>query len=57
MICGRSVVFSQCTPVSSTNKAHRHDIAEILVKVALNQNISESGFKPISPECVPDIPI
>jgi hypothetical protein len=24
------------TPVSSTNKTHRHDIAEIVLKVALN---------------------
>ena len=31
---GRS--FSPCTPVSSTNKNDRHDIAEILLKVALN---------------------
>jgi hypothetical protein len=28
--------FSPDTPVSSTNKAVRHDIAEILLKVALN---------------------
>ena len=28
--------FSPCTPVSSTNKTDRHDIAEILLKVALN---------------------
>ena len=28
--------FSQSTPVSSTNKTDRHDIAEILLKVALN---------------------
>ena len=28
--------FSPSTPVSSTNKADRHDIAEILLKVALN---------------------
>ena len=28
--------FSPGTPVSSTNKADRHDIAEILLKVALN---------------------
>ena len=28
--------FSQSTPVSSTNKTVRHDIAEILLKVALN---------------------
>ena len=28
--------FSLCTPVSSTNKTECHDIAEILLKVALN---------------------
>ena len=28
--------FSLGTPVSSTNKTHRHDITEILLKVALN---------------------
>jgi hypothetical protein len=28
--------FSSGTPVSSTNKADRHDIAETLLKVALN---------------------
>ena len=28
--------FSPCTPVSSTNKIDRHDITEILLKVALN---------------------
>jgi hypothetical protein len=28
--------FSQGIPVSSTNKTDRHDIAEILLKVALN---------------------
>jgi hypothetical protein len=28
--------FSQVTPVSSTNKTDRHDIAEILLKVVLN---------------------
>ena len=28
--------FSPSTPVFSTNKTDRHDIAEILVKVALN---------------------
>jgi hypothetical protein len=32
--CGRLVVFSWY--VSSTNKADRHDITEILLKVALN---------------------
>jgi hypothetical protein len=33
--CGRSVVFSG-SPVSFTNKTDRHDITEILLKVALN---------------------
>jgi hypothetical protein len=35
MNCCRSVVFSGFS-VSSTNKTDRHDIAEILLKVALN---------------------
>ena len=35
-ICGRSVVFSGGIPVLSTNKTDRHDITEILLKVALN---------------------
>ena len=30
--------FSSGPPVSSTNKTDRHDIAEILLKVALNTN-------------------
>ena len=30
--------FSSGTPVSSTNKTDRHDIAEIMLKVALNTN-------------------
>jgi hypothetical protein len=33
--CARSLVFS-ATPVSSTNNTDRHDITEILLKVALN---------------------
>jgi len=28
--------FSQCRPISSTNKTDHHDITEILLKVALN---------------------
>jgi hypothetical protein len=28
--------FSPCTPVSSTNKTDRHNITEIMLKVALN---------------------
>jgi hypothetical protein len=35
------MVFSGYTPVSSTNKTDRHDITEILLKVALN-TINES---------------
>ena len=31
--------FSLDTPVSSTNKTYPHDIAEILLKVALNTKI------------------
>jgi len=34
--CDRSVVFYQDTLVSSTHKTDIHDIAEILLKVALN---------------------
>ena len=33
---GMSVFVSWSTPVSSTNKTDRHDITEILLKVALN---------------------
>jgi hypothetical protein len=32
-------MFSQGTPASSTTKSDRHDIAEILLKVALNTKI------------------
>jgi hypothetical protein len=32
--------FSPCTPASSTTKTGRHDIAEILLKMALNTNKS-----------------
>jgi hypothetical protein len=38
-IIGRYIIFgwfSPGTPVSSTNKTNRHDITEILLKVALN---------------------
>ena len=34
--CDRTVRFSPGTPVSFTNKTVRHDITEILLKVALN---------------------
>jgi hypothetical protein len=37
-------LFSPCTLVSYTNKTVRHDIAEILLKVALN-TITPSPFK------------
>ena len=36
MTCDRTVGFFPGTPVSSTNKTDRHDITEILLKVALN---------------------
>jgi hypothetical protein len=37
--------FSPGTPASSTTKTGRHDIAEILLKVALNtQNLSINQF-------------
>jgi hypothetical protein len=36
MIGGSLRVFSPGTPASSTTKTGRHDIAEILLKVALN---------------------
>jgi len=32
--------FSPGTPISSTNKTDRHDIAEIVLKVALNTTIT-----------------
>ena len=34
--------FSPGTPVSSTNKTDRHDITEILLKVALNSIINSN---------------
>jgi hypothetical protein len=34
--CGRSVILSSGTLVSSTNKTDRHDITEIVLKVALS---------------------
>jgi len=36
MTCGQVGGFSRGTPVSSTNNGDRHDIAKILLKVALN---------------------
>jgi len=40
--------FSPCTPVSCTNQSDRHDIAELLLKVAytINQSIFESWKSP-----------
>jgi hypothetical protein len=35
-LCDKGRWFSPGPPVSSTNKSDRHDIAEILIKVALN---------------------
>jgi hypothetical protein len=37
--------FSPGTPASSTTKTGRHDIAEILLKVALNTKIQISQLK------------
>jgi hypothetical protein len=37
--------FSPGTPASSTTKTGRHDIAEILLKVALNTNNNKSTNK------------
>jgi hypothetical protein len=45
VICGRSV----CSPVSCTNKTDRHDITEILLKVALSIII----LTPFSDMCYP----
>jgi hypothetical protein len=47
----RPVFFSPGTPASSTTKTGRHDIAEILLKVALkhqksNQIIISAGHEP-----------
>ena len=36
--------FSQGAPVSSTNKTDRHDISEILLKVALNTTSQAKSF-------------
>jgi hypothetical protein len=47
MLIPWSVVLSG-TPASSTTKTGRHDIAEILLKVALstkNQSINQSDFQ------------
>ena len=46
--------FSPGTPVSSTNKTDRHDIAEILLKVALNtrtQHPLYTSFSVTSVKC------
>jgi hypothetical protein len=37
--------FSLSTPASSTTKTGRHDIAEILLKVALNIKITNQTFR------------
>jgi hypothetical protein len=39
LILGQGLWFSTDTPASSTNKTGHHDIAEILLKVALNTKI------------------
>jgi len=38
--------FSSCTPLSFTNKADRHDITEILLKVALSTITSQKIGNP-----------
>jgi len=40
--------FSPCTPASSTTKTGRHDIAEILLKVALNTKTIKSNLLTLS---------
>jgi hypothetical protein len=35
------------SPASSTTKAGRHDIAEILLKVALKNKMAIIGFRPV----------
>ena len=40
--------FSPGTPTSSTNKTDRHDIAEILLKVALNTKNQIKSYCPLS---------
>jgi hypothetical protein len=42
--------FSPSTPVSFTNKTDRHDIAEILLKVAL-KTIKQTNKQMYSPQC------
>jgi len=41
--------FSPCTPVSSTNKTERHDITEILLKVALSTIRPTRVIGPVTP--------
>jgi hypothetical protein len=41
-LLARDRLFSPGTPVSSTTKTGCHDIAEILLKVALNTKINQS---------------
>ena len=43
MVLAQGRWFSPGTPASSTTKPGRHDIAEILLKVALNTNNSNSN--------------
>jgi hypothetical protein len=40
--------FSSGTPVASINKTNRHDITEILLKVALNTiTLTQNKYKPV----------
>jgi hypothetical protein len=45
-LLGHGPWFSPGTPAPSTTKAGRHDIAEILLKVALNQQNIRHLFQP-----------
>jgi hypothetical protein len=51
-LLARGQWFSLGTPASSTTKSGRHDIAEILVKVALN---TKNQIKSNHPNIVPDV--
>jgi hypothetical protein len=47
--------FSPGTPASSTSKTGRHDIAEILLKVALNTKNSNSKYYAANPRRIGDM--
>jgi hypothetical protein len=45
MTCDKLAVFPGFNPVSTTNKTDRHNIAEILLKVALSTISKQSTIK------------